>query len=311
MAFPGSQRALITGRFGFTGKHLAQFLESRGWEVFGLDPTKHSNPDATPAIDINDTDSVVQRLTEVRPTHIVHLAAHSHVVGDPLAFFRVNLLGTESLMEAISDSGIQPAKVLIASSANVYGNADHSPIAENAPLRPMNHYALSKASMEQMLYKWHGRLPIVITRPFNYTGPGQSEAFVMPKIVHAFHRRDPVIKLGNLDVARDLSDIRFVCEAYLRLLRAQSTGQTFNVCSGKSIHLLRVLELMSEISGHAPQIAVDPAFVRKDEIKDLCGSPRRLFEAVGEIPVVAHRDIFTHMYRSIGHDVSPAYPSAN
>jgi nucleoside-diphosphate-sugar epimerase len=305
MAFPGNQRALITGRFGFTGKHLAQFLELKGWEVFGLDPTEDSNPDATPAIDINDTGSVIQRLTEVRPTHIVHLAAHSHVVGDPLAFFRVNLLGTESLMEAIATSGIKPAKVLIASSANVYGNADNSPITEDSPLRPMNHYALSKASMEQMLFKWHSRLPIVITRPFNYTGPGQSEAFVMPKIVHAFHRRDPVIRLGNLDVARDLSDIRFVCEAYHRLLQAQCTGQTFNICSGSCIHLLRVLELLREISGHDPRIEVDLAFVRKDEIKELCGSPRRLFKAVGEIPLFSHRDIFDQMYRSIGHAAAP------
>jgi nucleoside-diphosphate-sugar epimerase len=311
MAFPGSQRALITGRFGFTGKHLTQFLELKGWEVFGLDRTEVSNPDATPAIDINDTVSVIQRLTEVRPTHIVHLAAHSHVVGDPLAFFRVNLLGTESLMEAIASSGIKPVKVLIASSANVYGNADHSPITEDAPLRPMNHYALSKASMEQMLFKWHARLPIVITRPFNYTGPWQSEAFVMPKIVHAFHRRDPVIRLGSLDVARDLSDIRFVCEAYLRLLQTQSTAYTFNICSGSSIQLLRVLELLREISDYDPRIEVDQAFVRKDEIKELCGSPRRLFEAVGEIPVISHRDIFDHMYRSIGHNATPATPTEN
>ncbi|MDP3520535.1 MAG: GDP-mannose 4,6-dehydratase [Hydrogenophaga sp.] len=305
MVFPGNQRALITGRFGFTGKHLAQFLELRGWEVFGLDRGERSNAEAVPAIDINDTGAVTQRLAEVQPTHIIHLAAHSHVVGDPLAFFRVNLLGTESLMEAIISSGIKPTKILIASSANVYGNANNSPITEEEPLRPMNHYALSKVSMEQMLFKWHARLPIVVTRPFNYTGPGQSEAFVMPKIVHAFHRRDPVIRLGNLDVARDLSDVRFVCEAYLRLLHADVTGQTFNICSGSSIHLLHVLNLLREITSHDPRIEVDSAFVRKDEIKELCGSPRRLFEAVGEIPVISHSDIIGHMYRSLGNNAAP------
>ena len=305
MAFPGSQRAFITGLGGFTGKHLAEYLKLRGWEVFGLDRTHVSNSDTTSAIDINDTKSVSQRLTEVQPTHIIHLAAHSHVVGDPLDFFRVNLLGTESMMEAITLSGIKPAKVLIASSANVYGNADHSPITEGEPLRPMNHYALSKASMEQMLFKWHARLPIVIARPFNYTGPGQSEAFVMSKIVHAFHRRDPVIRLGNLDVARDLSDIRFVCEAYFRLLQSRSTGQIFNICSGNSIHLLRVLELLREISGHDARVEVDPALVRKDDIKDLCGSTLHLFETVGEIPVILHRDIFSYMYLSLCERATP------
>jgi len=309
MALPGNKRALITGLAGFTGRHLADYLKVHGWEVFALDRDEDSNPGSTPAIDINDTGSVIQRLKEVRPTHFVHLAANSHVVGDPLAFFRVNLLGTESLMEAIVASGMHPAKVLVASSANVYGNTSHSPITEDEPLRPMNHYALSKASMEQMLFKWHARLPIVITRPFNYTGPGQSEAFVMPKIVHAFHRRDPVIKLGNLDVARDLSDIRFVCEAYLRLLQVQTTWQTFNICSGSSIHLLRVLELLREISGHDPRIEVDPAFVRKDEIKELCGSGQRLSDAVGEIPVISHRDILSHMYRSLGNSAAPSNPT--
>lgn len=308
MVFPGKKRVLITGRFGFTGKHLSQYLEQRGWEVFGVDRTEDPSLSHTPGIDINDTGAVSKRLREVRPTYIVHLAAHSHVVGDPLAFYRVNLLGTESLMEAIAASGIKPAKVLIASSANVYGNADHSPITEDEPLRPMNHYALSKVSMEHMLFKWHARLPIVITRPFNYTGPGQSEAFVMSKIVHAFHRRDPVIKLGNLDVARDLSDIRFVCEAYFRLLLASSIGQTFNICTGNSIQLLRVLELLRAISGHDPRIEVDPAFMRKDEIKELCGSPRRLFEAVGEIPLISHRDILAHMYQSLGPNAATALP---
>lgn len=300
MVLPGNLRALITGRSGFTGIHLAQLLEQHGWEVNGLDRTGGPGSDTVPTIDINDTASIVQRLKEVQPTHIVHLAAQSHVVGDPLSFYRVNLLGTESLLEAITASGVQPVKVLIASSANVYGNAQQSPITEDEPLRPMNHYALSKVAMEQMLFKWNARLPIVITRPFNYTGPGQSEAFVMPKIVHAFHRRDPIIRLGNLDVARDLSDIRFVCEAYLRLLQAPSEGQTFNICSGTSIHLLSVLELMREISGHDPRIEVDPAFVRKDEIKDLCGSPQRLFQTVGEMQVITHRDILSHLYQSLG-----------
>jgi GDP-6-deoxy-D-talose 4-dehydrogenase len=306
MAFLGDKRVLISGLAGFTGRHFAEYLKVQGWDVFGIDRTEISNLDTTSVTDINDTALVIQRLTEIRPTHIIHLAAQSHVVGDPLAFYRVNLLGTESLMEAIAASGIRPVKVLVASSANVYGNSHHSPITEDESLRPMNHYALSKASMEQMLFKWHARLPIVITRPFNYTGPGQSEAFVMPKIVHAFHRRDPVIRLGNLDVARDLSDIRYVCEAYFRLLQSRSTGQTFNICSGSSIHLLHALELLREISGHDPRIEVDSAFVRKDEIKELCGSPRRLYEAVGEIPVISHRDILDHMYRALGHKAIPA-----
>ena len=299
MAFTTSQRALITGRFGFTGSHLGDYLRTRGWDVFGLERTQVGSAESAVTIDINDTDSLTRRLSDVRPTHIVHLAASSHVVGDPLAFFRVNVLGTESLMEAIVSSGIRPAKVIIASSANVYGNARSTPVTENEPLRPMNYYGLSKASMEQMLLKWQPRLPISITRPFNYTGPGQSPSFLIPKIAHAFHRRDPVIKLGNLDVARDLSGVRFVCEAYLRLLQSDSEGKTFNICSGRSIHLSQILELFRDISGHDPLVEVDPNLVRKDEIKDLCGSPKLLFNVVGEIPLSSHRDILSHVYKSV------------
>lgn len=305
MASPGKNLVLITGISGFTGRHLAATLAGAGWDIAGLGPDRLPMESDHLDADLADTAALAEWIADVRPTHIVHLAALSHVVGDPLSFYRVNVLGTESLLEAVSRAGITPAKVLIASSANIYGNGDTSTLAESSPLRPMNHYALSKAAMELLVHKWYDRLPIVIARPFNYTGPGQSEAFVMPKIVHAFHRRDPVIRLGNLDVARDLSDIRFVCEAYFRLLQSRSTGQTFNICSGNSIHLLRVLELLREISGHDARVEVDPAFVRKDEIKDLCGSTLRLFETVGEIPVILHRDIFSYMYLSLCERATP------
>lgn len=295
MASPGNQRAIITGRVGFTGTHLAQFLEIRGWEVFGLDLTENPNPGSIPAIDINDTGALIQRLTEVRPTHIVHLAAHSHVVGDPLAFFRVNLLGTESLMEAIASSGIQPAKVLIASSANVYGNADHSPITEDEPFQPMNHYALSKVAMELLVQKWYDRLPIVITRPFNYTGVGQSQAFLIPKIVAAFRRRDALIRLGNTEIARDFSDVTFVCEAYARLLQSSARSTVVNICSGRSIAVGEIFELLAEITGHRPRVEIDPALVRKDEVMDLCGDATRLQSLVGLLPPVPVRDILERM----------------
>jgi nucleoside-diphosphate-sugar epimerase len=295
MAFPGRHRALITGRFGFTGRHLAQFLEHRGWEVFGLDPAEDSNHGTTPTIDINDTKSVIQRLTEVRPTHIVHLAAHSHVVGDPLAFFRVNLLGTESLMEAIASSGIKPAKVLIASSANVYGNADHSPITEDAPLRPMNHYALSKAAMELFVKKWFDRLPIIISRPFNYTGVGQSQAFLIPKLVEAFRRRDEMIRLGNTGVARDFSDVQFVCDSYARLLLSPASGMAVNICSGRSTSINEMLELLTEMTGHRPRVEVDPALVRKDDVMNLCGNASRLQSLVGLLEPFSMRQILERM----------------
>lgn len=295
MALPGKPRVLITGAGGFTGRHLSHHLMQKGWDVLGLDRSSPASAPLTEAVDILDTAALAALLRRWAPSHVVHLAGLAHVVGDPMDFFRVNVLGTESLMEAVAASGLQLQKMVVASSANVYGNARHSPVSEDEPLSPMNHYALSKVAMELMLRQWQDRWPLVLTRPFNYTGPGQSERFLFPKLVQAFVRRDPVIRLGNLDVARDLSDVRFVCEAYARLLREPQAEGVFNLCSGQSLHLQAALDGLTALTGHRPRIEVDPALVRRNEIKEMCGQPQRLFEAVGPIAVIAPLDIFRHM----------------
>lgn len=299
MVRPGERRVLITGISGFTGRHLADALASDGWNIFGMGPERLAVEANHLEVDLADTGAMSDWIAQIQPTHVVHLAALAHVVGDPLSFYRVNVLGTESLLEALSRADVKPAKILIASSANIYGNALRSPISESMPIRPVNHYALSKAAMELLCAKWFERLPIVVTRPFNYTGPGQSEAFVFPKIVAAFRQRAPVLRLGNLDVARDLSDVRFVCEAYRRLLLSDVHSEVVNICSGKSVALMTALEVMEEISGFRPRVEVDAAFVRKDEVKSLCGDPSRLFENVGVIELTPLRSLLQRMYESL------------
>ncbi len=300
MASPGERKLLITGIAGFTGAHLAAAQRAAGWSVIGLHhpDVPHGNEHDL-AADLLETDRIADWIAAERPSHIVHLAAASHVVGDALGFYRNNVLGTESLFDAIAKSGVVPRKVIVASSANVYGNAERSPIAEDAPLRPMNHYALSKVATELLAAKWFDRLPIVITRPFNYTGPGQSVSFVVPKIVAAFCARQPVLKLGNLDVARDLSDVRFVIEAYARLLTGDAASLIVNLCSGRSVSLARLLDLMEQVAGFRPRVEVDPALVRPDEVRELCGDPSRLFATVGDIPVIPLQDTLQTMARTI------------
>ncbi|MDT3671432.1 MAG: GDP-mannose 4,6-dehydratase [Aromatoleum sp.] len=310
MDFLDNRRVLITGISGFTGTHLSHSLAAAGWEVLGLGQHRLHAGDAHLDADLLDTVKIADWLVNARPTHIVHLAALAHVVGDPLSFYRTNVLGTESLLEAIAAAGLKPRKVILASSANIYGNAQRSPIRESDPIKPVNHYALSKAAMEMVAMKWFGRMPIIIVRPFNYTGPGQSEAFVFPKIVAAFQRRDPVLRLGNLDVARDLSDIRFIVEAYVRLLISDAVSEAFNICSGRSVTLLSVLDLMADVAGYRPEIEIDPTFVRRDEIKDLCGDPSRLVERVGPIDPIPLRETLVSMYNAFGEQ-GPAISCAS
>jgi nucleoside-diphosphate-sugar epimerase len=300
MATPGSPaRVLITGIAGFTGRHLSTHLRQAGYAVIGLGLVDSVFAEATLDADLADTPRIAQWLREQQPTHIVHLAALSHVIGDPLSFFRVNVLGTESLLDAIDLSGIAPRKVLIASSANTYGNARSGALSEDLRPNPMNHYALSKVAMELVVQKWFERLPIIITRPFNYTGVGQSVSFLVPKIVAAFGRRDPVLRLGNTNVARDFSDVAFICEAYARLLRSSAQSTVVNLCSGRSVSITNILDMLTEITGHRPRIEVDPALLRKDEVTELCGDPTRLQALVGPLAPEPLRDVLIRMVSSV------------
>ena len=279
---------LITGLRGFTGHYLGAALRARGARVVGLvqGPPEGANEIAC---DLTDPNAVREAVASVQPTHIAHLAALSFVGhGDGRAFYDVNLFGTLNLLAAIAAKGTPPHRVLIASSANVYGTPDVEVIDETVCPAPVNHYACSKLAMEHMVRTWFDRLPIVITRPFNYTGAGQDEKFLIPKIVSHFKRNAPVIELGNLDVSRDFSDVRDVAAMYVALLldAVDVEGQTLNVCSGQAHSLRDVLAMAQRISGHAMEVRVNPAFVRANEVPRLLGSGRKLQQYIGLSPQI-------------------------
>lgn len=279
-------RVLLTGANGFTGVHLRAELEAAGYAVVGAVVGVPAGPHEV-ALDITSLDNCRSVMEAIRPDYLVHLAAISFVQhADAEAFYRVNVIGTLNLLQALVDAGVSPRRVLIASSANVYGNATAGIIAESQAPQPVNHYAASKLAMEHMARTWNDRLPIVMTRPFNYTGIGQERHFLVPKIVAHFVQRAPVIELGNLDVERDFSDVRTVARIYRGLLECDCAGQTVNVCSGRPYSLRGILAMMEEICGYQIDIQVNPAFVRQSEVKILIGSPERMRALLGEINVI-------------------------
>lgn len=276
------KRALITGIHGFTGRYMADELRRAGYQVFGLGSQPGGEAQYR-QVDLGDSATLHRVLAELKPDYVVHLAALAFVGhGDANDFYRVNLIGTRNLLEAIAASGHLPTCVLLASSANVYGNASAGLLDECTPPAPANDYAVSKLAMEQMARLWCERLPLVIARPFNYTGVGQGAQFLLPKIVSHFRCRAPRIELGNLDVWRDFSDVRAVVQAYRGLLEACPRGQTFNVSSGQAHSLREVLALCSELSGHTLEVEVNPAFVRANEVKTLCGDAGALRRLLGD-----------------------------
>lgn len=290
-------RALLTGFHGFTGRYVAQELTAAGYQVVGL--AHAGDPPETGVLRANllDYDAVRRVVAEVRPSAVVHLAAISFVAhGDVDEIYRTNVVGTRNLLAALFDAGVRPRSVVLASSANVYGNAEVEPITEDTPPAPANDYAVSKLAMEYMARLWMDRLPITLVRPFNYTGVGQSEKFLIPKIVAHFRRGDRVIELGNTAVARDFSDVRDVARAYAALVERAPTGAVVNICSGIASSLDNVLGMMAEIAGYVSEVRVNPAFVRANEVNRLVGSNAELQRLVGMRPATPFTETLQWMY---------------
>ena len=220
-------RALITGIEGFTGRHLARELTNAGHEVFGVTHAGGTSDERTVACDLGDATQLKSAVERMRPALVAHLAAVSFVPhGNAGEIYRTNVIGTRNLLAALAALSEVPRSVLLASSANVYGNATAGVIDESVRPAPANDYAVSKLAMEHMAGLWAARLPLTIVRPFNYTGAGQSINFLLPKIVSHFRQRASVLELGNLDVTRDFSDVRDVVGCYRRLLDLQTGGQS-------------------------------------------------------------------------------------
>ena len=268
-------RVLVTGLDGFTGAHLAPLLTQRGYNVIRA---------AEPGFNLLDPDSIIATVEAAQPEFVVHLAGITFVPHQyASAIYAVNTVGTTSLLSALESVAPQLRKVLLPSTSQVYGSASDDPVTEQTVTAPINHYACSKLAMELMARNWFDRLPILITRPFNYTGRGQDLRFLIPKLIDHFRRRADVIALGNLDVERDFLDVRSVVDAYARLLESPLQSQVINIASGTCRTLRSIVDDLMRITGHRLAIRVDPALVRRNEVRRLVGSSDQLQQLIGPL----------------------------
>ncbi len=286
MASP-SERVLVTGARGFTGRYLCSRLRADGYQVVGLTESLPSRAGDVHA-NLLDAAATAQAVELARPDRVVHLAALSFVAHDDVeATYKVNLLGSLALLQALAAQSTPIRSVILASSAAVYGNVEAGAIDETMPAAPVSHYGASKLAMEHMAATFRDRLPIVVVRPFNYTGPGQAEQFAVPKIVAHFRRKAAAIDLGNIDVVREFMDVRNIAEIYRRLLDCEpAIGQTVNICTGRGVSLREVIAALEAQTGHHAEIRVDPRLVRANEVRRLVGSPRKLQSLIGSLPEI-------------------------
>jgi len=285
-----SKRVLIFGVDSFTGKYLSDYLSNSGYSIVG---TNRESCDITNRANIRDT------LKNSRAEYIILLAGISSPAhGNISDFYKINTIGAINILDTLIELDLNPKKIILVSSATIYGNQGVEVLDELLCPKPANHYGASKYSMESLAQNYYMKLNIIISRPFNYTGVGQSSDFLIPKIIEHCRESKRIIRLGNLDVSREFNDIYFVCEVYKRLLESSVSSEVINICSSRDIKLLDIIDLMSDIAGYKIQVEINPKFVRKDEIKTLKGSPKKLFSLIGEIKQRDFRETLKDMFEA-------------
>lgn len=257
-------RALITGIKGFAGSHLAEHLLEQGVEVCGVD--LEGAPDDNlrtilPSLellgcDLRDHDKLIDIVTHARPDHIYHLAAQTSVQSsweDPRATLAANIIGSLHVLEASRAAGGDETKVLMVSSAEVYGDTASrgEALTEERSLQPRTPYAMSKACVEWMCghLELARTLHLVLVRPFNHIGPRQAPRFALSDFACQIAemergKRPHKLKVGDLSVRRDFTDVRDVVKAYRLGLERGKPGEVYNICSGKAVTIREALETL-------------------------------------------------------------------
>jgi nucleoside-diphosphate-sugar epimerase len=279
-------RVLITGINGFAGHYVSAHLAAEGYQIFG---TAHADltqsADRVYNVNLLDAPALNDVVSQVQPTHVVHLAAVSSVThGNVAEIYDTNIVGTSNLLKALSRLTAAPISIILASSANVYGNSTKGVLSEVDDVNPANDYAVSKIAMEYMSRQFAENLNLITVRPFNYTGRGQTENFLIPKIVNHFRSRKSTIELGNIEVSRDFSDVRMVTKYIGRLLASdKAIDQVYNICSGRPFSLGQIIAYCEQVTGHKIEVRINPDFVRANEIRSLVGNPEKIQAAVGNV----------------------------
>jgi GDP-4-dehydro-6-deoxy-D-mannose reductase len=300
-----SERVLVTGATGFVGTRVCAHLDAQGYDVCSCDLAPHPDVENYQACDITDEASIKNTLSWAGALdHVIHLAAMTFVpeaAANPEKVIDVNVKGTISLVRMLEEH-TPDTRLLFVSSSEVYGAPQFTPITEDHPILPKNPYAISKAAAD-FYCAYHsesGSLPIVRMRPFNHSGPGQSDRFVLSSFAKQVAdiekgEREPVLLVGNLDAARDFMHVDDVIRAYEMALHSGEPGEAYNICSGNSYVIGDALKTLTDQASVEIQVEVDPDLLRPVEVSEIRGSHDKLTDATGWKPDIPFEQLLSDL----------------
>jgi GDP-4-dehydro-6-deoxy-D-mannose reductase len=290
--------SLITGINGFVGQHLSELLLKKGFNVFGADiiESKKQNPKINfIKTDITNKKQVSDMIKKSKPDYIFHLAAVSSVKtckDNPELTQKVNLGGTENIMSACVDNNLNP-KILITSSAHVYGIPKYLPIDESHPVNPVNEYGKSKLEQENTSLSFFNKnkLSVIISRSFNHIGPNQATGFVCSDFAKQIAEIEkgttkPEIHVGDISSKRDFTDVRDIVKAYLLLIEKGKAGEIYNIGSGKGYTIKEILDRLIAKSKSKISIIADKSLFRKSDIPALIANNKKFVDLTGWKPEI-------------------------
>lgn len=294
------RKYFITGAAGFVGHHLLRELVRESADILGVDrnPAGPQEISRFEVVDLCDRKAVEGLLTSFRPRYIVHLAAGSSVGEswrDPAGCVLNNTAILLNLLETVRIANLK-CRILLVGSSEVYGNIPTAtmPLTENRPTRPENPYAVGRTTQENLarIYVTGYGLDIVSTRSFMHIGPGQSDRFAVASFVRQLvdakkdGKTKAILKTGNVDLVRDISDVRDVVRAYRLLLERGRSGEVYNVCRGTAVALREVIEQASSLLELETTIEIDPDRLRPGDPAIVVGCHRKIAEETGWTPTI-------------------------
>jgi GDP-4-dehydro-6-deoxy-D-mannose reductase len=280
------KRLLVTGVHGFVGRTLARMVAEGEWA------SRWQLIDTPTGLDVRNRDDVALLVNATQPDAVIHLAAQSWVPDafrDPATTLSINLFGTLNLLQALQNASFT-GRLVYVGTGDVYGNValDALPVSESHAALPRNPYAVSKLATEALCRQWviTEAMDIVLARPFNHIGRGQSDRFVVSDFARQVAeiragKREPVVRAGDIDVTRDFTDVRDVVHAYFALLDSGERGQTYNVCSGREQSIRSILDRLAEIAGVDVTVEIEEGRLRRAEQRRMRGDASKIRAKTG------------------------------